>query len=453
MDMPGRTPTSPFATLLLVLCVTTSLIGVSVQGVYAQDGGTVTDECVVSDEFAGTEIRFIAANHPWNAAIQRLIPEFEAASGMVVRSESYFEDQLSQRLQIGLTSGTSQADVFMFRPLQEGLLFQKNGWVADITQLAENDEDWNLSDFQVGPIGSVSSGDVLFGLPIVTERQALWYRPSVLEAAGIEVPQTLEELEAAAAALHDPENGMYGIVLRGQRAAAVTQFSSFLYSFGGEWIDEEGNSALDSPEALQAYQFYGDLLRNYGPPGAVNIHWPQAVALFQQGQVAMYLDADILYTNVVDPNASLVVDDVAFAPFPEGPAGRLPYSVTSWAVGMNAGSPNAEAAWEFLSWATCPAVVRFMQAEHGQSGARTSVWESAEGLGGFPEDMAQAILVNGQTGVGHDRPLVIRVGEARDIVGYPIVVAIEGGDLEQALQQAHEDFQNFLEEEAAEFGQ
>ena len=242
---------------------------------------------------------------------------------------------------------------------------------------------------------------------------------------------------------------MYGITLRGQRAAAVTQFSSFLYSFGGEWIDAEGNSAINSPEALQAYTYYGDLLRNYGPPGAINMHWPQAIAVFQQGNAAMYLDADILYTNVVDPDASLVVDSVAFAPFPEGPAGRRPYSVTSWGIGMNSGSPNKDAAWEFIRWATSPEIVRVMQAEQGQSGARASVWSSPDGLGGFPADLAEAILVNAEVGVGFDRPRVIRVGEARDIVGLPIVVSIEGGDLEASLAEAHASFQAFLEEERA----
>jgi multiple sugar transport system substrate-binding protein len=433
---------------ILALVIALSLL-LSLTPALAQDG----EEFTISDEYAGTQIRVIAANHPWNEALQRLIPEFEAASGITIRLESYFEDQLSQRLQIGLTGGTAEADVFMFRPLQEGLLFEQNGWVADLTKFAANDEQWNLADWQPGPMGTVTSGDVLFGIPIVTERQALYYRKDLLEAAGIDVPQTLDELAAAVEALHDPDNGVYGIVLRGQRSAAVTQFSSFLYSFGGGWFDEEGNSTVGEPEAIQAYEYYGNLLRNYGPPGTLNMSWPQAIAVFAQGQAAFYLDADILYTNVTNPETSLVVDKVGFAPFPEGPAGRRPYSVTSWAIGMNAESENKEAAWEFIRWATSPQIVATMQSEFGQSGARASVWASPEGLGGFPEDLANAIVVNGETGVGFDRPRVIRVGEARDIVGQPIVTAIEGGDVAAAAAEADAAFQAFLEEEAAEFAQ
>ncbi len=430
--------------LALIIMILAMLGSISILSAQEEES-----DFVVSDAYAGSELRLIFANHPWNDAIQRLLPQFEEASGITLRVESYFEDQLSQRLQIGLTSGTSQADVFMFRPLQEGLLFQQNGWVADLNEYAENDEDWNFADFQAGPLGTVTNGEVLFGLPIVTERQALYYRKDLLEAAGIDVPTTLEELEAAVAALHDPANGINGIALRGQRNAGVTQFSSFLYSFGGQWIDEDGNSAINTPEAIAAYEFYGGLLRNYGPLGSLNMSWPQAIAIFAQGQAAFYLDADILYTNVVDPNASLVVDTVGFAPFPAGPAGARPYSVTSWAVGMNASSQNQDAAWEFLRWATSPDVVRQLQAENGQSGARESVWTGEGGLGGFPEDLAEAIVANGEVGVGHDRPLVIRVGEARDIVGGPIVVAIEGGDVAAAVEEAHIAFQAFLEEEAA----
>lgn len=432
---------------VIALVVALSML-LSMTTVLAQDG----EDFVISDAYAGTQVRVIAANHPWNNALQRLIPDFEAASGITIRLESYFEDQLSQRLQIGLTGGTAEADVFMFRPLQEGLLFEQNGWVADLSEFANNDAQWNLADWQPGPMGTVTSGDVLFGVPIVTERQALYYRKDLLEEAGIEVPQTLDDLAAAVEALHDPDNGLYGIVLRGQRSAAVTQFSSFLYSFGGQFIDAEGNSAIGSPEALEAYTYYSGLLRNFGPPGTINMSWPQAIAIFAQGQAAFYLDADILYPNVMNPDASLVVDKVGFAPFPEGPAGRRPYSVTSWAVGMNAESENKDAAWEFIRWATSPAIVATMQSEFGQSGARSSVWASPEGLGGFPEDLANAIVVNGETGVGFDRPRVIRVGEARDIVGLPIVVGIEGGDLAAALQEANAAFQAFLEEEAAEFG-
>lgn len=426
--------------VLALLLVALLVFVPSTLNVSAQDDNPLV--AGVSDEFAGSEVRLIFANHPWNNAIQRLLPQFEEASGITLRVESYFEDQLSQRLQIGLTSGNTQADAFMFRPLQEGRLFALNGWVQDLTDAVQG-EEWNFEDFQEAAINTLTVGEFLYGLPIVTEREMMYYRKDIFEEAGLEPPATLEELQAVAEQLTNADDNFYGVVIRGQRSPAVTQFSSFLYSFGGQWINEDGESALDSPEALEAYTYYGNLLRNYGPPGTTNMSWPQALAIFQQGRAAIWIDADVFYANVIDPNQSVVADSVGFAPFPAGPAGAQNYNVTSWALGMNAATPNRDATLEFLRWATSEAVVLELQ-KLGTPGARSSVWENPEGLSSFPSDYAEVVQIQSARGVGFDRPTVIRVGEARDIVGTPIVTSIEGGNVEAAVREAHEQFNNFL---------
>ncbi len=427
---------------LISFVLLAALLLSGVAPILAQDATPLVDS--VSDQCAGTELRVIFANHPWNNAIQRLLPQFETASGITLRVESYFEDQLSQRLQIGLTSGNTQADVFMFRPLQEGRLFAENGWIGDLSTFVGSDADWNWEDFQAATRDTVTFSDVVAGVPIVTEREMLYYRKDIFEEAGLEPPTTLEELEQAAAQLNDPDNEFYGVVFRGRRSPAVTQFSSFLYNFGGTWLTEEGTSALDSPEALEAYTFYSNLLANYAPPGTTNMSWPEALAIFQQGKAAMWIDADVFYSNIIDPNQSVIVDTVGFAPFPAGPAGSNQYNVTSWALGMNAGTQNQCAAEEFLKWATSAPVVLELQ-KLGTPGARLSVWESEDGLSGFPADYAEVVQIQSARGTGFDRPLVVRVGEARDIVGAPIVTGIEGGDVATAVQEAHAAFNAFLE--------
>ncbi len=428
--------------LLVVLAVISTMV-LATGGLANAQGGTLTPG--VSNKFAGKELRLIMANHPWANAIQAMIPEFEKASGMSLRLESYFEDQLSQKLQIGLTSGTSQADAFMFRPLQEGKLFAKNGWLGDVSTFAQNEKDWNWSDFQEAARNTVTFDKVVYGIPIVTEREMVYYRKDLFDKAGLKPPATLDELRADAAKLTDPTNGIFGIVMRGQRSPAVTQFSSFLYSFGGTWT-KDGKSALDSPEALAAYKFYGDLLKSYGPPGTLNMSWPQALAIFQQGKAAIWIDADVFYSNVIDTTKSTVADKVGYAPFPAGPAGANNYNVTSWALGINANSPNKDAAWEFIKWATSAPVVMALQ-QKGVPGARASVWTSPDGLKGFPADYATVVQTQVKRGVGFDRPQVIKVGQARDIVGNPIVVAIQGGDVDAAVKDANQQFNAFLDQD------
>ena len=155
--------------------------------------------------------------------------------------------------------------------------------------------------------------------------------------------------------------------------------------------------------------------------------WPEAMAIFTQGKAAFYTEANSLYKNATDPAKSKVSDTVGFAPFPAGPAGSKPYNIPSWALGINDASKNQANAWKFIEWATSKEQTLANQ-KAGVPGARSSVWANPEGTATYPKDLAEAIAVSTKTGVGHDRPLVVKVPEAREIVGQPIVDAITGKD-------------------------
>lgn len=395
--------------------------------------------------YAGTELRLVGANHPWQVAITPLLADFEAATGIKVNFESLGEDQLNQRLTTEFTAGGSDIDVFMQRPLQEARVMQMNGWYEDLANCV-SDPDYDFSDFAEGAVGTTTVNGVLTGIPIVTEQEVLYYRKDLLEAAGLAVPTTLDELKAAAEALTDRDNEMYGFVARGQRSPLVTQFSSFLYSSGGDWFDENRQATINAPEALAAIDLYGTLLREYGPPGVLNMSWPQAVAIFAQGNAALYTDASSIYANVLDPELSAVADKTGVAVFPAGPAGSIMYNVTSWGLSMHSGSRNKEAACEFIKWATSKEIVSKTQGEGAVPGARDSVWASPAGSAAFPADWVEAVAAS-SNGRGYDRPLVTAVTQARDIIGSAVNVAIEGGDYVAAANDANAQFQTLLDSE------
>lgn len=384
------------------------------------------------------------ANHPWTDAVLANVDEFEAESGLNVEVTSYTEDQLSQQLNVRLNANADDIDVMMVRPLQEIRTFDRNGWLADLTEQTTGDQEWDWSDFQEGPQDSVTVDERVLGVPLATEREVLYYRTDLLDEAGLEVPETLEELEEAARTIQEENDDVFGFVSRGARAAAVTQFSSFLYSYGADWVAEDGSSGIGTPEAREAYTFYSDMLRNYGPPGVTNMSWPEAMGIFTQGRAAFYTEADSLYTNATDPSNSTVSDTVGFAPFPAGPAGSHPTNVPSWALSVPESSTNHEGAWEFIRWATNQENTLLAQ-ENGVIGARASAWEAE--VPDIPEDLADAQQMSAEVGVGYSHPVVLNVSRARDIVGEPIVTGIEGGDIDAALDTADQAFTEFLVEE------
>ena len=392
-------------------------------------------------------IRVTLANHVWTDTIKSKLPEFEKATGLKVELSQYGEDQLSAQYNVKLNAGTNEIDVMMYRPLQEGKLFAKNGYLADLSTDVKTNKEWGWGDFQAGPVGTTTYKDKVVGVPIITEQEVLYYRKDLLAKAGLQVPKTMDELEAGAKAIKAQNPGVAGFVARTGKSPAVTQFSSFLYSFGGDFIDESGKSGVASDAAKKAYAFYGGLIRNYGPANvSTDMSWPEAMAIFTQGKAGLYTEADSLYKNATDKVKSKVADTVGFAPMPAGVSGSKAYNVPSWALGVNDASANKSNAWKFIEWATSKTMTLGIQ-QAGVPGARTSVWDDPAGIATYPADLAAAIAVSTKNGVGHDRPLVIKVPEARDIVGDPIVAAITGGDSNAAADAASAAFQKLLDAE------
>ena len=389
-------------------------------------------------------LRVTLANHVWTDTIKAAIPEFEKANNVKVELTQLGEDQLSDQYNVKLNAGTDEIDVMMYRPLQEGKTFAKNGYLADLTDKVKADSSWDWSDFQAGPVSSTSYEGKVVGVPTITEREVLYYRKDLLEKAGLPVPTTMEELQADAQKIKDANPGIAGFVARTGKSTAVTQFSSFLYSFGGDFMDNSGKSTVNSDAAKKAYAFYGGLIKDQGPANvSTDMSWPEAMAIFTQGKAAFYTEADSLYKNATDPAKSKVSDTVGFAPLPAGPAGSKPYNVPSWALGVNAASKNQDMSWKFIQWATSKDMTLKIQ-QAGVPGPRNSVWADPAGISTYPKDLASAIAVSAKNGVGHDRPVVNAVAQAREIVGAPIVTAITGGDASAAADSAQTAFEKFL---------
>ncbi|PVC93723.1 extracellular solute-binding protein [Streptomyces sp. CS147] len=389
---------------------------------------------------ADAPLRIMAINHVWSQAVKRRIAEFEERVGRRVSMTLLTADQLAGSYNVKLNASGTDVDVMMVRALQEQLLFGHNGWLADLSDRVADDR-FAWGDFQEAPReASVTAGKVL-SVPVVTERPVLYYRKDLVADLG-GPPRTLEALMEGARELTRRKDGFYGYVGRGQRSGAVSQWSSFLYSYGGDFV-VDGKSGIGSAEAVAAYAYYGRLLAGSGPPGATNMSLEQAMPIFAQGKAAFFVDADAIYSSFLDPKVSRVRETVGFAPFPAGPAGAKPHNIPSWSLGINTFSRLRDEAWEFIRWAAGPEMSAALQKE-GIPGARTSVWSDPKTLSAFPPELAEAMRINAERGVGHDRPRVLQVGRARDIVGRPLVAGILGQSVRPVVRDADAEFADFL---------
>ncbi|MCX7787708.1 MAG: sugar ABC transporter substrate-binding protein [Spirochaetes bacterium] len=398
-------------------------------------------------------LRVLLANHPYMEVLRPLIADYEKQTGTKVNVESYDENQLTQKLTTEFATRSSTVDVFMTRPLQEGKLFFKNGWYENLSPYLKDAKktpaSYDFADYAASAVSAVTHKNDVYTIPLVTEWEVLYYRTDLFKKANLSPPKNFDELIAAAKKLHDPKNGVYGIVSRGQRGAAVTQFSSYLYNYGGDFIQEGKGAVVDTPQAIEAFKFYGQMLAEYGPPGVTNMSWAQCMAVFQAGNVAMWTDASVFLGNLKDPSKSKVADSVGVAMFPAGPKGNSPYSVVSWGMAVSRQSKNKDEAYKFLLWATSREIAVKAMVDKGITMARASVWKDAGVQKKFDPQLADTAIKVGPIGKPYDRPLMTAVGEARDAIGEVIVLSIEtkgtgdiAGAAKKAVQKVNELLKN-----------
>jgi multiple sugar transport system substrate-binding protein len=361
------------------------------------------------------EIRVLLANHPYGELLKSRIPEFTAQTGIKVNFESLQEAQLTQKLTTEFATGSSTVDVFMTRPLQEGLLFIKNGWYKAL-------DSYDFSDYPENSVDIGRKDGKAYIVPLVTEWQVMYYRKDLFEKAGIKVPTNFTELEAAAKALTTADVAGFGS--RGKGNAAVTQFSSYLYNYGGRYLDNNV-AVFDTPEAIEAFRFYGRLLGTYGPQGVTSMSWENLMPVFQAGKLAMWTDASVFYGQVVDPSKTQIpAENVGVAKLPAGPKGDSPFIVVSWGMAMAGTSRNTEAAQRFLEWATSAELaVEGMLSNITM--ARNSAWRNADVRAKMNPGLIETQAHAAQNGFPFDRPFMTSVGKARDLIGEVIIEAID----------------------------
>lgn len=386
------------------------------------------------------EIRVLLANHPYGELLKAAIPEFEKASGVKVNVESLQEAQLTTKLTTEFATRSSSVDVFMTRPLQEGKMFYKNGWYEPLT-------GYDFADFPKNAMDVATFGSKAYIVPIVTEWQVMYYRKDLLDKAGLKVPATFDELEAAAKKLNSPD--VAGFASRGKGAAAVTQLSTFIYNYGGRYL-EQGQAVFASKEAVDAIRFYGKLLAAYGPQGITSMSWENIMPLFQAGKVALWTDASVFYGQIVDPAKSQVpAENVGIANVPAGPKAQNPFIVVSWGMGVAKQSKNKELAQKFIAWATSADLAKRALLAN-ITVARNSAWEDAAVTAKVNKGLIETRAFAAKNGFPYDRPYMSAVGEARDRIGELIIEAIntkgESKGLEKMAQEKVAKVNELLED-------
>jgi sorbitol/mannitol transport system substrate-binding protein len=334
--------------------------------------------------FAATEIVVATVNNGHMIEMQKLTPHFEKANPDIkVKWVTLEEGMLRQRVTTDIATKGGQFDV-MTIGMYETPIWGKKGWLKEL----KTDAAYDIDDLLPAIRNGLSVDGKLYAAPFYGESSMLMYRKDLTDKAGIKIADrpTWNEVRDAAAKIHDPKNGVYGICLRGKPGWGdnMAFLSTMANSFGAQWFDMGWKPQLESKPWKDAVTFYVDLLKNYGPPGSAANSFNEILALYNEGKCGMWVDATIAASFITDPKQSKVADKVAFAQGPYAVTQKGANWLWAWSLAIPAGTKHTEAAQKFISWATSKEYINLVGKEKGwaavPTGTRKSTYANAEFL-------------------------------------------------------------------------
>ncbi len=333
------------------------------------------------------------AGSPHESFYKEKAEQFTAETGIGVEILGVPHDNMHQQFLSDAVAAGGAHDVLMVdQPWVAE--FAANGYLASLDErLSDEDRD----DFIEGTLDTVSYEGAVYGLPFLVHNQVMYYRPSLLEAAGYDSPPaTWEQYREIAAATTDAAAGTFGTMIPGNRDGEVaTRFMSYVQQAGGDIVDENLRPAIENDAALEAFAMMQQIQFEDGssPEGLHDLSAIQGQ--FLEGKIAMVAQWPYMWAMATDPEQSKVVDDVAVALDPGNPDQVA--TTFAWGLGVSASSDDQDAAWEFVHWATSGEVLAAKAIEQLSPVPRVSSMEALAAAEEVSEADRAALAVFGES--------------------------------------------------------
>ncbi|MFB2582416.1 ABC transporter substrate-binding protein [Herbiconiux sp. P15] len=209
--------------------------------------------------------------------------------------------------------------------------------------------------------------DALYAVPANVATLQLYYNKSLFSAAGIEQPpSTVEDFKENARAL--TSDGAVGLSLADHETIQMWPILQWLE--GGDIVDDDGCSVLDSAENVAGLQSWVDLVEAGAAP--VGLTGAESDSLFSAGKAAMQLNGPWAAAGYADAGI-----DFGVAPVPVGVDGPVTLASTV-PMAVSARTEHPAEAQEFLEWWTGQDAQRQFALASGFPPVRTDLAEDPE---------------------------------------------------------------------------
>lgn len=268
----------------------------------------------------------------------------EAAS-TTVEYQSVQWNNFNQTFASAIASGTgpavSSGGAFQaFQYAEQGSIIYADNVIDALKKSGDYD------DFIPGVIDEMKTDAGYVAVPWLVDIRAMWYRKSLLEQAGAEVPTDWDSLKEAGKALK--EIGVYGFGVGAGPGHNLGQhvMISFMINNGGGWFNEAGELDCVTDRNIEAMEFIRELVSlGIIDPGSVAYTSDNLLTQWEQKRVGMGMYGPSLHLQLGDGGDDILVTSPLTGP--HGDKGTM-RSVNN--LMMYTDTPSQEESEAFLLW-------------------------------------------------------------------------------------------------------
>lgn len=383
-------------------------------------------------------------------ALKEAARDYERQTGIRINIAEFPYANLFEKELVDLNARTGAYDLIMLddpwfplfasKQFLTGLdpFFERKGLSGPDEDFVETSIALCKDPYQTGP---------LYALPYVGNSQLFFYRKDLFEKHNLAAPESWDDVKNASRIISERETRgapgggrMYGYVMRAaQENAVVADFMPIFWAFGAEMFDADGKPVVNSAEGVAALKFMLELGK-FAPPGYVSFNADEVSAHLLQGTAAMSINWPAWISAFNDPSKSKVIGLMEFGSMPGGRnPGRA--EIGNWLIAIPRDARNAEAAFDFLIWATSAEQMK-RSAARGNPPTRRSLFIYPELLEKFPSYPAQLKSLE----TSKPRPRTPHWNEIENVFGIFLSKANSGElSAEEAMNRANAEIQKILD--------
>ena len=346
--------------------------------------------------FSGTTVTLELPEHPASDGIRRFLSEFETLTG------------------IRVAPGGDGADIRLLPLEAEAFGRWRSGAFLPLGPYLD-DPDLTAADYAPGDFDA-RARLMDDALPVALETTLLFYNHHLVGAhlmAGLP-PSTYHLVDAATLIRERSAGEAEGAVMAGSPSPATVATATALVINAcgpelpaGIWFD----AGLSMPRVTEpciatGLAQYAGLLQA-GPPGLEERDLAEAARFFREGRAGFFIGPSSFGPSFEDEAHSAVAGAVGYALLPPIASGRRSQSGHRvWALAIDAGTAEPEAAWYLVQWLTSPAIEPLIATSHGAAPRRGSLDDSGYGSALHPEFawiVQESLAGSRSTIVDHER--------------------------------------------------